>query len=122
MSVKGDETDFSGLVNQNSRYFLQIQNGCDHRCTFCVIPYGRGNSRSVSVNKILDNVNEALQNNFKEIVLTGVDLTSWGKELSLEEYSLGFLVKKILNQFKTLPRLRVSSIDPAEIDLSLIHI
>ena len=104
MSVGEDKTNFSGLIHQNSRYFLQIQNGCDHRCTFCVIPYGRGNSRSVSVNKILDNVNEALQNNFKEIVLTGVDLTSWGKELSGEEYSLGFLVKKILNQFKTLPR------------------
>ena len=57
MSVREDKTDFSGLVNQNSRYFLQIQNGCDHRCTFCVIPYGRGNSRSVSINKILDNVN-----------------------------------------------------------------
>ena len=120
MLVREDKTDFSGLVNQNSRYFLQIQNGCDHRCTFCVIPYGRGNSRSASVNKILDNVNEALQNNFKEIVLTGVDLTSWGKELLGEEYSLGFLVKKILNEFKTLPRLRVSSIDPAEIDYELM--
>ena len=122
MSVKEDKTDFSGLVNQNSRYFLQIQNGCDHRCTFCVIPYGRGNSRSVNLNKILDNVNEALQNNYKEIVLTGVDLTSWGKELSGEEYSLGFLVKKILNEIKNLPRLRVSSIDPAEIDHELMEV
>ncbi len=122
MSVKEDKTDFSGLINQNSRYFLQIQNGCDHRCTFCVIPYGRGNSRSVSINKILDNVNEALQNNFKEIVLTGVDLTSWGKEFLGEDYSLGFLVKKILNEFKTLPRLRVSSIDPAEIDYELMEV
>lgn len=122
MSVKEDKTDFSGLVNQNSRYFLQIQNGCNHRCTFCIIPYGRGNSRSVSINKILDNVNEALQNNFKEIVLTGVDLTSWGKELLGEGYSLGFLIKKILNEFKTLPRLRVSSIDPAEIDYELMEV
>jgi len=80
MAVREDKTDFSGLINQNSRYFLQIQNGCDHRCTFCVIPYGRGNSRSVSVNKVLDNVNEALQNNFKEIVLTGVDITSSRKK------------------------------------------
>ena len=101
---------------------MQIQNGCDHRCTFCIIPFGRGNSRSVSVNKILDNVNEALQNNFKEIVLTGVDLTSWGKELLGKEYSLVFLVKKILNEFKTLPRLRVSSIDPAEIDHELMEV
>ena len=122
MSVREDKTDFSGLVNQNSRYFLQIQNGCDHRCTFCIIPYGRGNSRSVSLNKILENVNEAVQKNFKEIVLTGVDLTSWGKELLSEENSLGFLVKKILNEFKTLPRLRVSSIDPAEIDYELMEV
>ena len=122
MSVKKDKTDFAGLIKQNSRYFLQIQNGCDHRCTFCIIPFGRGNSRSVSVDKILNNVNEALQNNFKEIVLTGVDLTSWGKELLDEGYSLGFLVKKILNEFKTLPRLRVSSIDPAEIDYELMEV
>ena len=122
MAVREDKTDFSGLINQNSRYFLQIQNGCDHRCTFCIIPYGRGNSRSVSINKILDNVNEALQKNFKEIVLTGVDLTSWGKELLGEENSLGFLIKKILNEFKTLPRLRVSSIDPAEIDYELMEV
>ena len=122
MSFKKDETDFTGLTKQNSRYFLQIQNGCNHRCTFCIIPYGRGNSRSVSVNKIIENVNEALQNNFKEIVLTGVDLTSWGKEFLGEGYSLGSIVKKILDKFKTLPRLRVSSIDPAEIDYELMEV
>ena len=122
MSVKEDKSDFTGLIKQNSRYFLQIQNGCDHRCTFCIIPFGRGNSRSVSINKILENVNEALENKFKEIVLTGVDLTSWGKEFLGEDYSLGFLVKKILNEFKTLPRLRVSSIDPAEIDYELMEV
>ncbi len=122
MSIKKDKTDFTGLIKQNSRYFLQIQNGCDHRCTFCIIPYGRGNSRSVSVDKILDNVNEALQNNFKEIVLTGVDLTSWGKEFLVKGYSLGFIVKKILSEFKTLTRLRVSSIDPAEIDYELMEV
>ncbi len=122
MSVKQDKTDFSGLIKQKSRYFLQIQNGCDHRCTFCIIPYGRGNSRSVSVDKILDNVNEALENNFKEIVLTGVDLTSWGKELSGKGNSLGLIVKKILKEFKNLPRLRVSSIDPAEIDYELMEV
>ncbi len=122
MSVKKDETEFNGLIKQNSRYFLQIQNGCDHRCTFCIIPFGRGNSRSVSVDKILDNVDEALQNNFKEIVLTGVDLTSWGKEFSGKSNSLGFIVKKILNEFKTLARLRVSSIDPAEIDYELMEV
>ena len=122
MLVKQDKSDFTGLVKHNSRYFLQIQNGCDHRCTFCIIPYGRGNSRSVSTDKILENVNEALQNNFKEIVLTGVDLTSWGKEFQGEGFSLGFVVKRILNEFKTLPRLRVSSIDPAEIDYELMEV
>ena len=122
MSVREDRSDFTGLVKQNSRYFLQIQNGCDHRCTFCIIPYGRGNSRSVSTEKILENVNEALQNNFKEIVLTGVDLTSWGKEFQGEGFSLGFIVKRILNDFKTLPRLRLSSIDPAEIDYELMEV
>ena len=121
MSVKEEKTDFTGLIKQNSRYFLQIQNGCDHRCTFCIIPYGRGNSRSVSTDKILENVNEALKNNFKEIVLTGVDLTSWGKDFLDEGFSLGFIVRKILNEFKTLPRLRVSSIDPAEIDYELME-
>ncbi len=122
MLVKEDKTDFTGLTKQNSRYFLQIQNGCDHRCTFCIIPYGRGNSRSVSTEKILENVSEALHNNFKEIVLTGVDLTSWGKEFLGESFSLGFIVKKILNEYKTLPRLRVSSIDPAEIDYELMEV
>ena len=122
MSVKEDKTDFTGLTKQNSRYFLQIQNGCDHRCTFCIIPYGRGNSRSVSVNKILENVDEALKNNFKEIILTGVDLTSWGKDFSGKGYSLGFIVKMILSEFKSLARLRVSSIDPAEIDYELMEV
>ncbi len=121
MSVKEEKTDFTGLIKKNSRYFLQIQNGCDHRCTFCIIPFGRGNSRSVSADKIVENVNEALKNNFKEVVLTGVDLTSWGKEFLGEGFSLGFIVKKILNEFKTLPRLRVSSIDPAEIDYELME-
>ena len=122
MLVREDKTDFSGLVNQNSRYFLQIQNGCDHRCTFCIIPFGRGVSRSVSIDKILENVNEALRNNFKEIVLTGVDLTSWGKDFVNNNHSLGFVVKKVLNEFKSLPRLRVSSIDPAEIDYELMEV
>ena len=122
MKVKKEEADFSGLINQNSRYFLQIQNGCDHRCTFCIIPFGRGNSRSTDIGTILKNVDEAIQNNFKEVVLTGVDLTSWGKEFFPNNLSLGYVLKKILKEFKNLPRLRVSSIDPAEIDYDLMDV
>ncbi len=122
MKVKKEEADFSGLINQNSRYFLQIQNGCDHRCTFCIIPFGRGNSRSTEIDTILKYVDEAIKNNFKEVVLTGVDLTSWGKEFSSSNNSLGYVLKKILKEFKSLPRLRVSSIDPAEIDYDLMDV
>ena len=121
MKVTKENSNYSGLMNQNSRFFLQIQNGCDHRCTFCIIPYGRGNSRSVKINAILNNIDEAINNNYKEVILTGVDLTSWGKDFNEKHYSLGYLVKKILKTFKNLPRLRVSSIDPAEIDYDFME-
>lgn len=121
MNVKIESSNYSGLSSQNSRFFLQIQNGCDHRCTFCIIPYGRGNSRSVKIDSIFNNIEEAISKNFKEIILTGVDLTSWGKDLNKKHYSLGYLVKKILKTFKRLPRLRVSSIDPAEIDYDFME-
>ena len=109
--------DFS---NQ-TRSFIQIQNGCDHRCTFCIIPFGRGNSRSVFVDEIIKSIQNALNNNVKEIVLTGVDLTSWGKDFK-ERKSLGFLLKTIFSSLPDLPRLRVSSIDPAEIDHEFMDI
>jgi len=98
-----------------TRNFIEIQNGCDHRCTFCIIPFGRGNSRSFPIEIIIKKIQQALTHNTQEIVLTGVDLTSWGKDFK-ERKSLGFLLKTIFLSFPDLPRLRISSIDPAEID------
>ena len=115
MSLKESSFHLVKTFNQKTRCFLQIQNGCDHRCTFCIIPYGRGNSRSVKTENVIQNIRLALSKGMKEIVLTGVDLTSWGKDLGKGE-SLGILIKSIFKLIPKLPRLRVSSIDPAEID------
>ncbi len=104
---------------ERTRAFLQIQQGCDHRCTFCIIPFGRGNSRSVDINSIIKNAQKLIDYGHKEIVLTGVDITSWGKDLQ-NNPSLGFLVKNILKKVIGLKRLRLSSIDPAEIDYDLM--
>lgn len=106
---------------RRSRAYVQIQSGCNHRCTFCIIPFGRGNSRSVSIEKVLSQVEKLVENGFKEIVLTGVDITSWGNELP-NQPKLGFLVKQILSRLPKLPRLRLSSIDSVEIDEDLIEI
>lgn len=106
---------------KRSRAYVQIQNGCDHRCTFCIIPFGRGNSRSVSVTDILDQIKKLVDNGFKEIVLTGVDITSWGTDLG-SNLGLGSLIKKILSNVPDLPRLRLSSIDSIEVDQELIEV
>ena len=98
-----------------SRAYIQVQNGCDHRCTFCVIPYGRGNSRSVSTSKVLEQVRVLVGEGYKEVVLSGVDITSWGEDLS-NNPRLGSLVQQILDQIPDLQRLRVSSADPVELD------
>ena len=108
-------------VKNRIRGFVQIQNGCDHRCTFCIIPYGRGNSRSVHPNNIIKQIKLLLEKNYKEIVLTGVDLTSYGSDLK-ENISLSKLVKIILNKLPQLNRLRLSSLDIAEIDDELINL
>ncbi len=108
-------------VKNRIRGFVQIQNGCDHRCTFCIIPYGRGNSRSVHPNNIIKQIKLLLEKNYKEIVLTGVDLTSYGSDLK-EKISLSQLVKIILNKLPQLNRLRLSSLDIAEIDNELINL
>ncbi len=101
----------------HSRAFMQIQNGCDHRCTFCIIPYGRGNSRSLPPHEIIQQVKQLIKENIKEIVLTGVDLTSYFyEEDSQKKWSLGMLVQEILNKVPELPRLRISSLDCIEID------
>jgi threonylcarbamoyladenosine tRNA methylthiotransferase MtaB len=99
----------------HTRAFIAVQNGCDHACTFCVIPQGRGPSRSLSIAAVLKTVEDHLTHGAREVVLTGVDLTSWGHDLA-ERPALGALVEAILTTFPTLPRLRLSSLDGIEID------
>ncbi|MDF1587145.1 tRNA (N(6)-L-threonylcarbamoyladenosine(37)-C(2))-methylthiotransferase MtaB [Marinimicrococcus flavescens] len=101
-----------------TRAFLQVQNGCDHRCTFCIIPYGRGNSRSVRVADVVAQARTLVENGYRELVVTGVDITSYGKELPGQP-SLGAMLAAVLDEVPELPRLRLSSIDPAELDPEL---
>jgi threonylcarbamoyladenosine tRNA methylthiotransferase MtaB len=103
-----------------TRAFLQVQNGCDHRCTFCVIPFGRGNSRSVALGAVVAEARRLVENGFPEIVLTGVDLTSYGADLPGTP-ALGQLVQKILRHGPELKRLRLSSIDAIEADPLLMR-
>ena len=119
MKVKETSEHLIDAFNNHTRGFIQIQNGCDHRCTFCIIPFGRGPSRSVSTQSIINSINSLLNTGVKEIILTGVDMTSWGNDI-FGKPSLGMLVKKILKNIPNLPRLRLSSIDPAEIDFELM--
>ncbi|HXL68107.1 MAG TPA: tRNA (N(6)-L-threonylcarbamoyladenosine(37)-C(2))-methylthiotransferase MtaB [Xanthobacteraceae bacterium] len=100
------------------RAFVQVQNGCDHRCTFCIIPYGRGPSRSVPAGEVVAHVRRLAARDIGEVVLTGVDLTAWGHDLPGQP-RLGVLVRAILRHVPELKRLRLSSIDPAEIDADL---
>ncbi|MEM7722525.1 MAG: tRNA (N(6)-L-threonylcarbamoyladenosine(37)-C(2))-methylthiotransferase MtaB [Pseudomonadota bacterium] len=102
-----------------SRAYVQVQNGCDHRCTFCIIPYGRGNSRSVPAGVVVDQIKRLVDRGYIEVVLTGVDLTSWGADLPGEP-KLGDLVMRILRLVPDLPRLRISSIDSIEVDENLM--
>ena len=99
----------------HSRAFLQVQNGCDHRCTFCIIPYGRGNSRSVPIGVIVDQARSLVKQGYKEIVLTGVDVTSYGPDLPGQP-TLGQMIRRLLALVPDLPRVRLSSLDPVEID------
>ncbi|MEM7733820.1 MAG: MiaB/RimO family radical SAM methylthiotransferase, partial [Pseudomonadota bacterium] len=103
-----------------SRAYVQVQNGCDHRCTFCIIPYGRGNSRSVPAGVVVDQIKRLLDRGYNEVVLTGVDLTSWGADLPMTP-KLGDLVMRILKLVPDLPRLRISSIDSIEVDENLMQ-
>ncbi|MDX8353237.1 tRNA (N(6)-L-threonylcarbamoyladenosine(37)-C(2))-methylthiotransferase MtaB [Cognatiyoonia sp. IB215182] len=102
-----------------SRAYVQVQNGCDHRCTFCIIPYGRGNSRSVPAGVVVDQIKRLVDKGYNEVVLTGVDLTSWGADLPSQP-KLGDLVMRILKLVPDLPRLRISSIDSIEVDENLL--
>ncbi len=101
------------------RAYVQVQNGCDHRCTFCIIPYGRGNSRSVPAGVVIDQIKRLVDKGFQEVVLTGVDLTSWGADLPATP-RLGDLVMRILRLVPDLARLRISSIDSIEADDNLM--
>jgi threonylcarbamoyladenosine tRNA methylthiotransferase MtaB len=110
-----------GFAKGLPRVFVQVQNGCDHRCTFCIIPYGRGNSRSVPMGAVVDQVRALVERGHAEIVLTGVDLTSYGADLPGAP-KLGYLTKQILRHVPDLKRLRISSIDQVEVDRDLLDV
>lgn len=119
-SVKETAGHLIDGFGDRARAFVQIQNGCDHRCTFCVIPYGRGNSRSVPMGEAVDQMKRLVDSGYNEIVLTGVDITSFGADLPGKP-TLGVLVQKILTLIPDLPRLRISSIDSIEVDEPLME-
>jgi threonylcarbamoyladenosine tRNA methylthiotransferase MtaB len=105
-------------MDGRTRAFVQVQNGCDHRCTFCIIPYGRGPSRSVPMGAVVEQMKRLVGNGYRELVLTGVDITSYGADLPGQP-SLGKLVQAVLRHIPDLPRLRISSIDSIEADQAL---
>jgi len=120
MSVRETASQMVDSFDGRARAFVQVQNGCDHRCTFCIIPYGRGNSRSVGIGEVIAEARRLTEAGFPEIVLTGVDLTSYGHDLPGTP-SLGALVRKILKLVPALKRLRISSIDSIEADDELMR-
>ncbi|SDO89634.1 threonylcarbamoyladenosine tRNA methylthiotransferase MtaB [Lutimaribacter pacificus] len=120
MSVRETAGHLIDGFGTRSRAYVQVQNGCDHRCTFCIIPYGRGNSRSVPAGVVVDQIRRLVDRGYNEVVLTGVDLTSWGADLPAGP-RLGDLVMRILRLVPDLPRLRISSIDSIEADENLMQ-
>lgn len=121
MSIKETANHLVTSFEGRARAFLQVQNGCNHRCTFCIIPYGRGNSRSVPIGAITQQVKLLINQGFKEIVFTGVDATSYGADLpGTPTYAQ--MIKRVLSQVPDLQRLRLSSIDVAEIDEELFNL
>ena len=108
-------------LKDRARAFVQIQNGCDHRCTFCIIPYGRGPSRSVPEAEVIVQIRKLVESGYREIVLTGVDITSYGVDFS-KKTSLGKLIQNILKQIPELERLRISSIDSVEVDTPFMEV
>jgi len=121
MSVRETAAQFVDSFDGRARAVLQVQNGCDHRCTFCVIPYGRGNSRSVGLGAVITEAKRIFKAGFAEIVLSGVDLTSYGADLPGSP-TLGVLVARILKHVPELKRLRLSSIDSIEVDEELMRL
>jgi threonylcarbamoyladenosine tRNA methylthiotransferase MtaB len=118
MSVRETAGHLIDGMDGRARAFVQVQNGCDHRCTFCIIPYGRGPSRSVPMGAVVEQMKRLVGNGYRELVLTGVDITSYGGDLPGQP-SLGRLVQSILRHIPDLPRLRISSIDSIEADQAL---
>jgi len=121
MSVRETASHMVDAIEGRARAFVQVQNGCDHRCTFCIIPYGRGNSRSVPMGGVVEQVKRLAGNGYAEIVLSGVDLTSYGADLPGTP-KLGRLVRTILRQVPDVRRLRLSSIDSIEADDDLLDV
>ncbi len=121
MSVRETAPQMVKLIEGHVRAFIQVQNGCDHRCTFCIIPYGRGNSRSVPMGAVVDQARKLTESGYREIVLTGVDATSYGADLPGIP-TLGLLAKTLLKQVPEIRRLRLSSIDSIEADSHLMDL
>ncbi len=120
MEVRETASHMVDAIEGRARAFVQVQNGCDHRCTFCIIPYGRGNSRSVPMGGVVEQVKRLVGNGYNEVVLTGVDMTSYGPDLP-GNLRLGKLVKTVLREVPDLQRLRLSSIDSIEADEDLME-
>lgn len=120
MSVREVASHLVDGLDGRARAYVQVQTGCDHRCTFCIIPYGRGNARSAPAGEVVDQVKRLVETGHSEVVLTGVDMTSWGQDLPGQP-QLGRLVRAILKQVPDLQRLRLSSIDAIEIDEDLFR-
>lgn len=121
MSVKETAPQLIDGYEERSRAFVQVQNGCDHRCTFCIIPFGRGNSRSVPAGEVVSQIRRLVGNGYQEVIITGVDITSYGPDLPGNP-TLGSLCQKILKNVPDLKRLRLSSIDSIETDDALFDI
>ena len=119
MTVRTMRPHVIDSIEGRTRAFVQVQNGCDHRCTFCIIPFGRGNSRSLAVEEVVAQGRRLVDNGYREIVLTGVDITGYGADLE-DTPRLGAMVKRILRDVPNLARLRLSSIDSVEADSDLL--
>jgi threonylcarbamoyladenosine tRNA methylthiotransferase MtaB len=121
MAVRATAPHLATAFSGKTRAFVEVQTGCDHRCTFCIIPYGRGNSRSVPAGAVVDHIAKLVDDGISEVVLTGVDVTSYGHDLPGAP-NLGLLVERIMRHVPTLPRLRLSSVDGVEIDARLFEL
>jgi threonylcarbamoyladenosine tRNA methylthiotransferase MtaB len=121
MEIKETAPHLISGFDDQTRAFVQIQQGCDHRCTFCIIPFARGNNRSLALDVIINQVRQLVENGYKEVVFTGVDICSYGGDL-VGKPQLGDLTRRLLRAVPELPRLRLSSLDPAFVDDALLDV